>query len=72
MQDISVAHYHIDLYTVDKQTQMNITCPGGSSDSHMMMPGMEGMDMSGSDSGSSSDSGKMMMGTATPSAGATK
>ena len=38
----AIAHYHIDLYTIDKQTQMNISCPGGSSDSNMMMPGMEG------------------------------
>ncbi|GEM_PF-3158955 len=31
-------HYHIDLFTIDKRTQMNITCAPGSSDMKMQEP----------------------------------
>lgn len=35
----SVNHYHINLFIVDKNTQMSITCPNGGSQ-EMNMPGM--------------------------------
>lgn len=36
---LTVPHYHINLYTVDRNTQMGITCPNNGS-KEMNMPGM--------------------------------